>query len=99
MMVNERQPQGRLRFSVAHELGHAALNHKPLSHILEARTPQIEREADEFAAEILLPERLLSVDRECRHGAVALPMSELARRYRVSHQALAIRLGEFAKTG
>jgi len=81
------------------ELGHLALNHKPLSHILEVRTPQIEREADEFAAEILLPERLLSADRERRHGAVSLSLEELAGRYRVSHQALAIRLGEFAQAG
>ena len=103
IMVNDRQPQGRLRFSVAHELGHVALNHKPLSHILEVRTPRVEWEADEFAAEILLPEHLLAAERELdaqgRHKRWKLTLPELAKRYRVSHQALTIRLGEMERAG
>ena len=93
----------RLRFSIAHEIGHVALNHKPLSRILEVRTPRVEWEADEFAARILLPEHLLAADRELdaqgRHKRWKLTLPELARRYRVSHQALSIRLGEMERVG
>lgn len=86
MLVNSRLSSGRFRFSIAHELGHYFLHHKTLTHIDEKRSPQQERQADIFAAELLMPERLLSVDSE----NCSLP--ELAKRYRVSRQALDIRL-------
>lgn len=86
MMVNSRLPQGRFRFSIAHELGHCLLHHDPVVHIDGKRSPLQERQADIFAAELLLPEEYLRAD------LVACSFSELARRYRVSRQALEIRL-------
>ena len=86
MLVNSRLGPGRFRFSIAHELGHYLLRHRPVEHIDGERNPQQERQADVFAAELLLPEEYLRADLETR----TLP--ELAERYRVSRQALSIRL-------
>jgi Zn-dependent peptidase ImmA (M78 family) len=86
LLVNSRLPRGRFRFSIAHELGHFLLKHEPLTHIGEKRSPALEREADIFASELLLPEDLLRAD--CAHRTVP----DIARRYIVSRQALEIRM-------
>ena len=96
LLVNDKLPQGRFRFSIAHELGHILLNHEPLKHIFERRSPAIERQADSFAAELLLPEQFLRGD--CADYTV----KELAARYRVSRQSLEFRLKDLGlrpKTG
>jgi Zn-dependent peptidase ImmA (M78 family)/DNA-binding XRE family transcriptional regulator len=51
MAVCIRKPGDRLRFSIAHELGHILL-HKGLFQ----QTPETEKEANAFAGEFLLPE-------------------------------------------
>jgi len=86
LMANAKLPQGRFRFSIAHELGHVLLDHKPLKHIFERREPAVERQADSFAAELLLPERFLRGD--CANYTVP----ELAGRYKVSRQSLELQL-------
>lgn len=93
MLVNSRMGPGRFRFSIAHELGHYFLGHKPLTRINEERSPQQERQADAFAAELLLPEQYLLDDLKI----YTLP--QLAARYRVSRQALDIRLKELGLSG
>jgi len=86
LMVNERQQQGRFRFSIAHELGHILLNHEPLRHVYEERELAAERQADCFAAELLLPERFL------RGDCAKYTVPELTRRYKVSRQSLELQL-------
>ena len=86
LLVNSSLSQGRARFSIAHELGHLLLRHNPLGRIGEPRDPDQERQADRFASELLMPESLLREDCE------KLPFEVLCRRYRVSHQAMRIRL-------
>jgi Zn-dependent peptidase ImmA (M78 family) len=88
LLANSNLPQGRFRFSIAHELGHVLLKHKPITHIDEKRSEHLERQADIFAAELLLPEELLRADRQ------KLTEAELANRYKVSRQTLSIRLGK-----
>ena len=92
LTVNGKLPQGRFRFSIAHELGHILLNHEPLKHILERRKPDIERQADYFAAELLLPEPLL------RGDCAAYNVPELTKRYKVSRQSLELRLNGLGLT-
>lgn len=46
-MVNERIPTDRLRWTLSHEVGHIIMHRFP--------TDRMEREADEFAAEFLMP--------------------------------------------
>ena len=91
LLVNSSLSQGRARFSIAHELGHLLLRHNPLGRIGEPRDPDQERQADRFASELLMPESLLREDCE------KLPFEVLCRRYRVSRQAMRIRLESVAR--
>lgn len=50
IFLNSRVPPDRMRFSLAHELGHVIMHRVP--------TPDMEDEANAFAGELLLPERL-----------------------------------------
>lgn len=93
LLVNSSQPQGRARFSVAHELGHLLLRHAPVGHIGEPRDSDQERQADRFASELLMPADLLRED--CRR----LSFDVLCRRYRVSRQAMRIRLESIGRGG
>ena len=93
ILANSNLKQGRFRFSVAHELGHFTLNH-PSSFILAdgrrvQRDARLERQADIFASELLLPEALLRSDLERWEFSA----TDLAKRYRGSRQALEIKLG------
>lgn len=86
LLVNSAMAQGRARFSIAHELGHLLLRHDPVGRIGDPRDPVQERQADRFASELLMPASLL------RHDRDSLSLSTLCRRYRVSQQAMRIRL-------
>ena len=90
LSLNRQLPPPRRRFAAAHELGHLVLRHAP---VLPGRPRMAwqEREADEFASELLMPAWALR-DPEVRD----LPPEErelvLARRFRVSRSALRARL-------
>lgn len=64
--VNKLEPEYRQRFTIAHEIGHILLGHEGISHRDTSYTVYkdlIERmnevSANAFAAELLMPERLL----------------------------------------
>jgi Zn-dependent peptidase ImmA (M78 family)/transcriptional regulator with XRE-family HTH domain len=95
--VNANQHPFRQRFSAAHELGHFVLNHAdgavfdyafPTTAEGEppGYDPQNERDANQFAAELLMPEENLVGD------ARSLSLARLARRYEVSQEAMSFRL-------
>ncbi|GHS90465.1 hypothetical protein AGMMS49957_16530 [Synergistales bacterium] len=92
ILVNLNLKPGRFRFSIAHELGHFTLNHRPSFMLADDMLIQgdigLERQADIFASELLLPEALLRSD--LRRGGFSV--AELAKRYKVSQQALEIKL-------
>ncbi len=48
--ININSPGGRLRFSLCHELGHIIMHQ-------DAPNPSMEQQADQFAAEFLMPEQ------------------------------------------
>lgn len=75
---------GRRRFSIAHELGHFLL-HRDLIAAGMTPGPQHEREANEFAAELLMPEEVIR-----RAGVNQL--AELTGHFLVSPTALQVRL-------
>lgn len=54
IMINGARPADRMRFTTAHELGHAILH--------ETATPTSEQEADEFASEFLMPAKQIVGD-------------------------------------
>ena len=92
--VNSNRPLCRRRFSVAHELGHYVLGHNSLVFSesggggMIKRDPRQERAANAFAAEFLMPKKLLARE------AHKYSLRALARRYLVSMQAMEIRLKE-----
>lgn len=83
------RPGDRQRFSVAHELGHLVLHGKMAGTIAE-----IESEADEFAAELLLPSA--GIREEIVPPVTLFSLSALKRRWRVSIQALVRRARDLA---
>ncbi len=104
--VNTFHHENRQRFTVAHEIGHFLL-HKGNQILVDrkflvnmrdaeasaAANPE-EVEANFFAAELLMPERFLSIDIKGKHLDIEDDQSlrDLAERYQVSTQALTYRL-------
>jgi len=100
--VNRNHAPVRRRFSLAHEFGHYVLAHhlwfdamgdvtidNPPREGCEGPDKTPEREADLFAAELLVP--LAYLKREVRRGR---PVSELANLFRVSEPTMFIALQE-----
>lgn len=81
MFINNQMPNDRIRFSVAHELGHLVM------HL--SKTPQsvdsVEDEADSFASQFLLPESEVSPFLKNMNLSI---LAQLKRRWRVSMRAL-----------
>ncbi len=95
--VNENDPEYRQRFSIAHELGHYLNGHENYTHERVVTDPakryldphfRQEEEADEFAAELLMPEFMLKQDAMVKH----MDIPDLAKRFSVSEQAMTIQL-------
>ncbi len=82
--VNTALPAPRQRFSIAHEIGHVVLEHPHFVFPIEGRQDLIlEREANAFAAEFLVPMTVLKeAFRECRD------YEELARRFMVDRDVM-----------
>ena len=106
--INSKQSPERQRFSLAHELGHALLHDDPLhldelavigfrSDLSSTANDPKEVEANQFAAELLMPEAFIRKDLEGEHDAeLDAVIESLAKRYQVSIQAMAIRVSKFA---
>ncbi|MEW2345337.1 ImmA/IrrE family metallo-endopeptidase [Streptomyces griseoaurantiacus] len=80
ILVNNRAPGDRCRFSVAHELGHLVMHTEP------GAAGEQEKQADAFASEFLMPAADI---RQAFTGGVDLArLAELKRTWRVSMSAL-----------
>ncbi len=107
--ANKGHPRNRQRFTIAHELGHFLLHEGETIHLDEDRgaftinrrdlksakgEDDGEREANLFAAELLMPAKFL--DQELQGKNVDLldddSLKRLANKYAVSVQALTFRL-------
>jgi Zn-dependent peptidase ImmA (M78 family)/transcriptional regulator with XRE-family HTH domain len=81
--VNSTTPADRMRFSLAHEVGHIVMHQLP--------TDDMEREADRFASEFLMPEALIAGQLE----DVTLPrLAALKPHWKTSMAALLKRAGD-----
>lgn len=106
--VNSAHPPTRQRFTIAHEIGHLLL-HETRSVIVDTHvyrrdavssmgTQKEEREANAFAAELLMPTNFVedayaeAIDDHPTITAKQL-VGRLASRFEVSEQAMEIRLG------
>ena len=105
--VNSTHHSNRRRFTIAHELGHYVLHKGMKLHVdtdfrvnwrddesSKAINPD-EIEANRFAAELLMPTDFLMKDIDALKNVNQSSLDALANRYRVSSQAMKIRLGNF----
>jgi Zn-dependent peptidase ImmA (M78 family) len=110
--VNMLHAKPRQRFTIAHELGHLELGHlegagehairidRDFKVMLrDKKSSPAEIEANAFAAELLMPTSMLRNERELTLGLDTEDdrlIHLLASRYKVSQQAMTIRLGSIA---
>lgn len=103
---NENEVKERIRFTVAHELGHFFLHSKNQPLFID-KTPKImyrnnasttgevliEREANAFAAALLMPQSLIidEIEKLQKNDASEI-ISNLADTFEVSEQAMSFRL-------
>jgi Zn-dependent peptidase ImmA (M78 family)/transcriptional regulator with XRE-family HTH domain len=100
--VNGRHPEERRRWTVAHEYAHFLVDrHRPEITILPVyrRVPESERFADAFAAAFLMPAsgliRHFQAIKRAKDGPITpADVLALCHRYRVSFQAMILRLEE-----
>lgn len=89
----------RRRFTIAHEIGHFVLHPERVAPerggSVNAAGRAQEREADQFAAELLMPEALVR-DAVGRQG---VDLQRLADRFEVSQQAMRTRLRSLGLAG
>jgi Zn-dependent peptidase ImmA (M78 family) len=103
--VNSSHPIQRQRFTIAHEIGHLLLHADEKLHVdknfpigLRDATSgksvnENEIEANQFAAALLMPRDLIAEDIKPFIGKdVLLAIRKLAKKYKVSEQAMSIRL-------
>lgn len=83
LFVNIAIPTDRLRWSLAHEIGHIIMHHVP--------TDTMEREADQFAAEFLMPRKDI---RPQLHEVNLQRLAALKPHWRVAMSALLRRAGD-----
>lgn len=87
IVFNENHPWCRRRFTIAHEIGHFLMGHTCGDDVYDSKSFN-ELESDIFASELLMPKKLLKED----FGKIK-NVPDLAKLYRVSQQALCIKLG------
>ena len=107
--VNALHHPNRQRFTIAHEIGHLELHRDAVTEEVHVDkqfkvlmrdansstgTDRMEREANQFAAELLMPQQLLLDALDLRPVDIddESPLNELARKFKVSRQALEYRI-------
>jgi Zn-dependent peptidase ImmA (M78 family) len=87
--INSKHHRHRQRFSVSHELGHILLHHPPESRCTPREIARYNVEADECAAELLMPSELLSHWYALTHN-----VGEIARMFDVSEEAMSRKIAQ-----
>jgi Zn-dependent peptidase ImmA (M78 family) len=104
--VNSVDAPNRRRFTIAHEIGHLVLHKDDTFHVDEKSpiglrtdassmaTHEREIEANQFAAELLMPRHFLDRDLEALPNEIEAEeaITRLAHHYEVSIQAMTVRL-------
>ncbi|MDD2542272.1 MAG: ImmA/IrrE family metallo-endopeptidase [Desulfuromonadaceae bacterium] len=87
IFVNELLPGDRLRFTLAHELGHIVMHHNSIPG------PEMESEANAFASEFLMPKNDIEY---YLHQLDLEKLAFLKRKWKVAMSALAVRANRLA---
>ena len=85
--INGRHHRHRRRFTIGHELAHILMKHPPESHCTLKEIALYNSEADECAAELLMPSSLLA-----EWLSITKNTGNLARAFDVSEEAMSVRL-------
>ncbi|MCX6816725.1 MAG: ImmA/IrrE family metallo-endopeptidase [Candidatus Beckwithbacteria bacterium] len=90
IIYNNKKPETRIRYTIAHELGHILMGHNSGFRTIDFsnKNPD-EVAANKFAAELLVPLQLIKAER-----LISLSWSELAKNYWVSKDMMMWRLKE-----
>jgi Zn-dependent peptidase ImmA (M78 family) len=88
IFVNKRSLGDRQRFTLAYELGHLVMHLKTNPSFKR----DISHEANEFAAELLMPEKDIASD--LKNGVTIPQLADLKRKWKVSMQALLYRAND-----
>ncbi len=108
--VNSLHHPNRQRFTIAHEIGHMELHLEMITSSVHVDkkfiglmrdsnsstgNEEIEIQANQFAAELLMPQKLIEEELEGKQFDIDDdgPIEELAKKFRVSKQALLYRIG------
>ncbi|MCR4686007.1 MAG: ImmA/IrrE family metallo-endopeptidase [Lachnospiraceae bacterium] len=94
IFCNDNEPEYRVRYSVAHEMGHYVNGHKMNIKVDDPLYEKQEIEANCFAAQILMPEQII---REFRHRGKVVDVDFLVDVFGVSEDAAQKRLKTLAK--
>lgn len=87
----ERAPTARERWRLAHEIGHHVLHGgEPIPRQVQWEKNELEHEADQFAAELLMPDSL--VEKAVKDLSGHIDIEETARTFRVGRQEMEKRL-------
>jgi len=87
----ERAPTARERWRLAHEIGHHVLHGgEPVPRQAQWEKNELEHEADQFAAELLMPDTLVEKAVKDMNGSIDI--EETARTFRVGRQEMEKRL-------
>ena len=101
MGINNSESTGRMRFTIAHELGHFILFPKENVNIdyrnkeYSSKKPKKEKIADFFAANLLMPESFVQMDfKQVTSDGIFFEnnLIQLADKYKVSVEAMRYRL-------
>lgn len=90
IILNSRMPADRMRFTLAHELAHLVMHPVP--------TPEMEKEANEFASELLIPSQDIKRCFSGRRVDLKL-LAQLKPEWRISMAALLYAAGEVGSIG
>jgi Zn-dependent peptidase ImmA (M78 family) len=95
--INVAAPAARSNYTYAHELGHILMGHLEfdLPSLSACQIAALRREADGFAACLLMPEDWIRASVSCYPGVDLDVVRDLVRVYDVSYEAMQIRLSEF----
>ena len=105
IFINKKETKQRKKFTVAHEIGHYFL-HSDETPIFVDKSPKVlfrnsasstgelhqEREANAFAAALLMPKKLVKDEILNANNSTANPIKQLSDKFGVSEQAMSFRL-------
>lgn len=98
ILLNSNQPENRIRFSLAHEIAHYYLNHysnqERAISLLGRHSSEIEKDADKFASELLIPKNILTeeVRKITKNSFSEKDVYKLSDKFAVSYQAMLLAL-------